>query len=606
MNISKPLLVTAIVYCWALSGWAQVPILDTLINDINARIQQPPSFVRDTAIVLSLSLLTERSINLQDTRATAFKDSLKKMTERLNWPKGKGLYLRALGKEQDRMGNYPEALNYYEKAIKILEKAGGNPYELAYAYVLAGFVMNNNNDQEACIKYLSKALPLSIHAKNTNNLCWIYDFLGDYHYYDKFGHVNYPKALYYYKLVEKNLVRANSPNLKADNPHCLANVYYKLGNTQLAEQYRNKALKIALTLGQRLVVFAIYGDLAQIAEEKRDWPKAIRYRKMSLAYAQQSGWREFESRAYNSLYQSHKQSGNFKEALIAYEQHRALEDTLKRDELQQKYSQLQTENQVEKQQLKIKALENEKLLQTRNFLVGFLALGLLLIGFVMWYNQKLRRNNEVLATKNKEIQEALVRGQTMERKRVASELHDNLNTKLAALRWRLEAFDISKYSIADQKIHQSIVEGLEDVYADVRLISHNLLPAELETEGLTAAFEKLIAKLNNSKTQFNFAVSQLEPRLDATTEYQLYNIALELINNILKHAKASQVWLSVSKHNQLAILTVSDNGVGFNNKTISEGVGLRNIAARVEAMQGRWNVESKPQTGTKITVEIPA
>lgn len=586
--------------------FAQNPILDTLIRDIQIRQQQPATFGRDTAIILSLSLLTERSINVQDPRAQIFKDSLYRFTQRTHWPKGKGLYLRALGKEQDRKGNYPQALTYYEKAIKALENAGGDPYELAYAYILAGFVMNNNNRPEACIQYLNKALPISLNAKNTNNLCWVYDFLGDYYYYDKFGRRDYKKALYYYQLVEKNLPRATSPNLKADNPHCLANVYYKLGDKKRAEYYRNHALQTALALNQRVVVFAIYSDLAQIAEETKNYDLAIVYRQKSLAYAQQSGWREFESRAYNELYLTYKLKGDTQNALLTYERYRAMEDTLKRTELQQKYSELQAQNEAEKQQLKIKALENQNLARTRNFLAGFLLLGAILTGFIVWSNQRLRAKNEELKTKNREIEEALHKGQTIERKRVASELHDNLNTKLAALRWRLEALDTSQYPAADQRIHESIIQSLEDIYADVRLISHNLLPAELETEGLLAALQKLIDKLNaNNRTRFHLVINELGGRLEAQKEYQLYSIVLELVNNILKHAKATRVWVSVSKHQQQITLTVSDDGVGFEQGSVSEGVGFRNIASRVDTLAGKWQVTTQPQAGTKITVTIP-
>ncbi|MFN3378145.1 MAG: sensor histidine kinase, partial [Runella zeae] len=198
-------------------------------------------------------------------------------------------------------------------------------------------------------------------------------------------------------------------------------------------------------------------------------------------------------------------------------------------------------------------------------------------------------------------------GQTLERKRVASELHDNLNTKIAALRWRLEALDTSKYPETDQKIHAGILQTLEDVYADVRLISHNLLPPELETEGLSIALQKLIEKLNlNTKTMFHLIVDEALPRLNPTSEYQLYSIILELVNNVLKHAQAQKVWISLSEKNQSIFLTVSDDGVGMPTHNNPTGVGLRNISARVESLKGTWSLDTKPKVGTKISIEVPA
>ena len=103
--------------------------------------------------------------------------------------------------------------------------------------------------------------------------------------------------------------------------------------------------------------------------------------------------------------------------------------------------------------LRFNQLQNEKLTQSRNFLVGLSVLATLIAGIILWSNRKLRSKNLQLTAKNREIEQALYKGQNIERKRVASELHDNLNTKLAALRWRLEAIDISVYNETDQKIH---------------------------------------------------------------------------------------------------------------------------------------------------------
>lgn len=585
---------------------AQNPLLDSLIHEISTLGKQSSSFQRDTAVILSLSLLTERSINLGDSRKDFFLDSLKRFTQQSNWPKGKGLYERALGKKNDVQGNYTQALHHYDNAIRLLKKAGGDPYELSYAYVLAGFVLNNNGLTNKCLNYLNEALPYAKATKNKNNLCWIYDFLGDYNYYDSFGIRNYKKALYYYQEVEKNIPYTTSPTLKADNPHCLANAYMKLGDEKRANEYRDKALKIAKLYNNRVVIFATYADLADIYQQRKQYDRAIEYRKASLDYARQSGWKEMESRAESYIYTTYKLAGDYQNALRYFEAHKAHEDSLGRFSVQKAYNELQIKYEAGKQQLRITDLENEKLLQTRNFLMGLSVLGILFTGFILWSNRKLKSKNEELKTKNREIENALLKGQTIERKRVASELHDNLNTKIAALRWRLEALDTSKYPEADQKIHAGVVQSLEDVYADIRLISHNLLPPELETHGIAIAFQKLIEKLNsNTKTKFHLVVNDFKERLNPKIEYQLYSITLELVNNVLKHAQAQQVWMSLSKNEESVSLTVSDDGVGFQQKQSPEGVGLRNVSSRVEALQGKWQVESKSNSGTKVMVEVP-
>ena len=290
----------------------------------------------------------------------------------------------------------------------------------------------------------------------------------------------------------------------------------------------------------------------------------------------------------------------------------AAKDSFYKDNSAEALAEMQVKYESEKQQSQIKDLENDKLQQVvdkqalvRNFLLGLAAIGMMLTGYVIFTNRKLREQNTVLSRKNREIQEAHFKGQHVERKRVASELHDNLNTKLAALRWRLEALNMADYPEKDQKTFTGLIDMLEDVYDDVRLISHNMLPAELETQGLTVALQKLTDKLNvNPKTTFSLVLNGVQDRLDPQVEFELYNIALELINNIIKHAHASQVWISLSQDEANMVLTVSDNGVGFETDNESQGIGLRNISSRVEALKGNWKVESNPGQGSKVIVEV--
>ena len=290
----------------------------------------------------------------------------------------------------------------------------------------------------------------------------------------------------------------------------------------------------------------------------------------------------------------------------------AAKDSFYKDNSAEALAEMQVKYESEKQQSQIKDLENDKLMQvvdkqelTRNFLLGLAVIGMILTGYVIFTNRKLREQNAVLSRKNREIQEAHYKGQHVERKRVASELHDNLNTKLAALRWRLEALNMADYPAKDQKTFVGLIDMLEDVYDDVRLISHNMLPAELETKGLAVALQRLMEKLNvNPKTTFSLVLNGMEDRLDPQVEFEFYSIALELINNIIKHAHASQVWISISTNDINTVLTVSDNGVGFETNIESQGIGLRNISSRVENLKGSWKVESNPGQGSKVIVEV--
>ncbi|MBA4853734.1 ATP-binding protein [Emticicia sp. BO119] len=594
-------------------GFAQNPSLDSLITKIQSLAKKSPTFERDTLIIGKLSLLTERSINLADMRANDLLDSLGHMTNKISWLKGKGLYTRALGKKKDRDGNYTEALKLYSRAIETLIKADGDPADLCYTYILTGFVLNNNGRPDKCIEYMEKALPLAKMSYNTNNLCWILDFYGDYNYYGNFGIRNYKKALSYYLQVEKLLPRATSANLKADNPHCIANCYTQLGNEHLAAHYRDKALKYAQATNNRVVIFAIYSDLAEIYENKNQFAKAIEYRKLSLEYAKKSGWMEMISRAENHIYQTYEMAGDSGNALKYMKEYKIHEDSLGRVAVNQKYAELEADYNFAKQQTRIKTLEYEALKQAdeKKSLIGMglifsLLVGVILIAYVFWSNKQLKQINAELMQKNEEIQGALLKGQTIERKRVASELHDNISAKIASLRWRLEAINPSFQTEKEERIFNSTVEALSEVYTDVRLLSHNLLPAELELHGLAKALESMVKEINSlGKTGFSLSISTHDERFANKIEYELFSVILELSNNILRHAQAPEAFIALTQIDDKLQLVIKDNGIGISEKASKNGMGLANIRTRVASLHGEIEFVSLPEKGTEVVVKVP-
>ncbi|MFN8355052.1 MAG: sensor histidine kinase [Spirosomataceae bacterium] len=272
------------------------------------------------------------------------------------------------------------------------------------------------------------------------------------------------------------------------------------------------------------------------------------------------------------------------------------------------------EKKQQKQRLHIQALENKNLSQlaekqqlVQYFLV-FVLLASIGVAVYGWKtNRKLKEQNEALLAKNREIEEALLKGQTLERKRVASELHDNVATKLSALRWRLETIQTKDLTEKDQRLFGDVLTMAEEAYGDIRLISHNLLPVELETQGLAAAIQKLTSKLNESgKIQFVFTPDGKTVALDRQKSYDIYTITLELLNNVLKHAKATEVNIVLTSQRNQVHLEVSDNGVGIAEaEKIDVGMGLRNIQNRLDTLKGKWNVVSELGKGTRVEVMVP-
>lgn len=256
------------------------------------------------------------------------------------------------------------------------------------------------------------------------------------------------------------------------------------------------------------------------------------------------------------------------------------------------------QNQIK--QLKISQLSQQVTLQdrTRNFLVALVGLLLLLVGASLWYNRRLFR-------KNREIKEALLKGQKIERRRVAADLHDNLGGMMSAIRLTIEAMDASKLSKKEKEVYQSVLGMTREAYNEVRLLSHNLQPEELEKFGLSQAIQRLVNKLNNSqKIHFSALVNQLQ-ELNKELEFNLYSICLELANNIIKHSGATEASFEfITKGTQLQLF-VTDNGKGFIQNNTSDGMGMQNIQERTNQMGGTLKIHSEPGEGTMFRVIVP-
>ena len=211
---------------------------------------------------------------------------------------------------------------------------------------------------------------------------------------------------------------------------------------------------------------------------------------------------------------------------------------------------------------------------------------------------------ETLQKQNAELQSALLQGQTLERKRVAADLHDNLGSTLSSIKWSLQAIDKSKMDTLELEVHQNLSEMLEKAYNDVRFLSHNLLPEEFEKQGLVSSLKYFVRKINqNSIIKFELDIDENLGRFDKKIEFELYSICLELVTNILKHSKATEAKIALQSIENAIFMEITDNGQGvFVN--LSDGRGLKNVQARVDSLGGTWNMKNATGQGVKSIVKI--
>lgn len=196
-----------------------------------------------------------------------------------------------------------------------------------------------------------------------------------------------------------------------------------------------------------------------------------------------------------------------------------------------------------------------------------------------------------------------------ERQRLARDLHDSVTQALYGVMLYSDAaagyLEQDHPDIAQNHI-RNLQTTAQQALAEMRLLIHELRPAVLERDGLETAIANRLESVEGRaglKTRFQF---ELESRLDAQTEEGLYRITQEALNNVLKHAHAKSVLISLQKDDGDVYLEIRDDGVGFEPaRNEPGGLGLASMRERATALGGNLEIVSSPENGTRILVEVP-
>jgi signal transduction histidine kinase/ligand-binding sensor domain-containing protein len=196
-----------------------------------------------------------------------------------------------------------------------------------------------------------------------------------------------------------------------------------------------------------------------------------------------------------------------------------------------------------------------------------------------------------------------------ERKRISRDLHDDVGTKLSALKLFLTSLreKVSTHGDAEADALATTTEKfIGETMSDVRALLANLSPSVLEEFGYIVAVEGLINKLNETRRAcFKLSVFGMGQRLKPAYELALYRITQELINNVVKHAGAHSVSLQIGQRDERIILMIEDDGKGFDASLKTGGYGIKNLTARCKLMHGSMTIDSRPGLGTSVLIEIP-
>jgi len=210
----------------------------------------------------------------------------------------------------------------------------------------------------------------------------------------------------------------------------------------------------------------------------------------------------------------------------------------------------------------------------------------------------------------RELPNQILVAQETERRRIAAELHDGVNQLLASIKFRLAHLDGKVKGEAAELVLQG-AELLDRAVNEVRRISKNLRPSELDDFGLLAAVEELLEEFRKrAGVNVEFKRTALSERLHPRVELAIYRILQEALANIEQHAAARRVIVSLNADARFATLNVIDDGKGFaeiantRSDQKNRGLGIVHMRERAEALGGVFDIKSAVGKGTEIAVHV--
>lgn len=218
--------------------------------------------------------------------------------------------------------------------------------------------------------------------------------------------------------------------------------------------------------------------------------------------------------------------------------------------------------------------------------------------------QKELEKKDLILKYQKEQLHAIIFTQEEERKRIAQDLHDDISSKLNIVSLNshlLTAPNLTEVETAE--ITENIINLTTKALDNSRKIAHNLLPPVFEKFGLNAGIEELCEEFETSKSVKTHYKNDIDfDKNDIDRHLHVFRILQELMNNSLRHGKATEIWISFAEKEGINTCNYEDNGVGFDsaNAENQKGLGMKNIDSRISFLEGTIKITSEIDNGMAV------
>lgn len=487
--------------------------------------------------------------------------------------------------------------------VPLAQKSGDNRL-LATQYGDIGVVLYNQKEYQKAISYYSRALQIVKNEskqdfKIINKLIEIYGNMAEVYVFS-FDTVNAKNTLDTLEGYVKNY---------PSSPFSPIFYYAKGKYYQLLEQYAN-SLNI---LNQGILVAEKYlniPDLNRLYYEKAYCLKRLeRYEEAkelySITYKNAIQLRSMKNAVIHlkELAEIENLLGNYDSAYYYSKKAFTLSDSLNREQLTLEVASMEARFNTAEKENQLITLQNKSRMQRTIMGSGIVLLSVVLFFFSYAMRQRRKRSEQQFKMleqeKELEVSRALMDGEEQERMRLARDLHDGIGGTITGIKLKLE-------SSAEQTNNAELfktVSQLEGAVHELRRTAKNLMPETLTKFGLEEAVKDYCETMQTDKTSISFYSNNLSSVTDKNKQLVIYRIVQELINNAVKHAEATEIFLQCTLQDNLLLISIEDNGKGFNPADVKRNMGLNNIEMRVNYLEGKINIDSQPGKGTYINIE---
>lgn len=441
--------------------------------------------------------------------------------------------------------------------------------------------------------------------------------------------LNYQKALAYIEEGLKASLELKNKKLELENRLLISRLLADLGRVEKVIEQASYIIKTEEELDDRTYSSEANFIIGKVLLRDERVQEAFPY--IEEARDLNTGINEKAYEINYMLSELYNKSDNAEEAFTHLKRANYITNELYNQEKYAMETEIAVKYQTEEKEKEIKELEEENQLsalqltkRTRYFII--LSAIALLVAFSIFNYYRLQKHKfeteRLLGQQKEEIAQqkindlenqlkidnlhSMITGQEAERSRISNDLHDSLGGMLSTLKLKYDTLQVEHEDLSEDNEYHEIMDLIDIACNDVRDISRNLKPNALENLGLTAALKDLVNRYRIRGTlDISINTNNVDGILDKEAKLHVYRIIQELLNNAVKHAKASEIDVFVNRAEDELVIMVQDNGKGFDQQGVKKGLGLGNLESRVKVLKGEMEIDSYIDGGTSVTVHIP-